>query len=250
MAFPAKWIGSPNRTTGRGGFRPEAVVVHIMEGTLAGTDSWFRSPQSKVSAHYGIGRNGEVHQYVNENDSAWHAGRVWGSTWKLRKEGVNPNRYTIGIEHEGQGDDEWTDAMYRTSAALIRDVCHRWSIPIDRDHIVGHREIYAHKTCPGSKVDLDRLIRLAREEAVSEQVYNFVPDRGTVTARSDLNVRPAPNTDRDPVRTVQAGATLEHVGWTSNGLSVHGNAHWYRDGDGDYFWAGGTDTPIPGLPPR
>lgn len=50
MALNIKWIGSPHKTKGRSGFRPEAVVVHIMEGTLAGTDSWFKKPASKVSA--------------------------------------------------------------------------------------------------------------------------------------------------------------------------------------------------------
>ena len=38
-----------------------------------------------------------------------------------------------------------------------------------------------------------------------------------------------------------------HVGWTSNGPSVNGNAHWYKDADGNYLWAGRTDKPIPGM---
>ncbi len=42
---------------------------------MAATDSWFGSTVSQVSAHYGIGINGEIHQYVQEADTAWHAGR-------------------------------------------------------------------------------------------------------------------------------------------------------------------------------
>jgi N-acetylmuramoyl-L-alanine amidase len=30
----------------------------------------------------------------------------------------------------------------------------RWSMPIDGDHVIGHREIYARKTCPGTWIDL------------------------------------------------------------------------------------------------
>jgi N-acetyl-anhydromuramyl-L-alanine amidase AmpD len=41
-----------------------------MDGTLAGTDAWFTNPASQVSAQYGIGKNGEVHQYVKEEDTA------------------------------------------------------------------------------------------------------------------------------------------------------------------------------------
>lgn len=34
-----QWIGSPNKDKRRDGFRPEAIVIHIMEGTLKGTDA-------------------------------------------------------------------------------------------------------------------------------------------------------------------------------------------------------------------
>ena len=51
MTLPITWVGTPNRHKGREGFRAEAVVVHIMEGTLASTDSWFGTTESRVSAH-------------------------------------------------------------------------------------------------------------------------------------------------------------------------------------------------------
>lgn len=158
---------SPNFWQGRKGYRPEAVVIHIMDGTLAGTDRWFANPASQVSAHFGIGKNGEVHQYVKEEDTAWHAGRIDAPSWKLIKPAsVNPNLYTIGIEHEGKPGDAWTDAMEHASAELIRDVCARWQILIDRDHIVGHYQIFSKKpNCPASdKKIIDELIRLARGE--------------------------------------------------------------------------------------
>ena len=101
-----------------------------------------------MSAHYGIGRSGEIHQYVGEADTAFHAGRVWKPKWGKLKAKVNPNLYTIGIEHEGQGASDWPDAMYASSSKLIADVCNRWSIPIDREHIVGHREIYEGRRVP------------------------------------------------------------------------------------------------------
>jgi N-acetyl-anhydromuramyl-L-alanine amidase AmpD len=248
MALPARWIGSPNRTKGRKGFRPEAVVVHIMEGTLAGTDSWFRNASSDVSAHYGVGLNGDVHQYVGESDTAWHAGRVWGSTWSGRRAGVNPNLYTIGIEHEGDADSDWPTIMRAASAALISDICNRWAIPIDRDHVVGHREIYARKTCPGHRVDLEELIALARQEATNPARYNLVERAGTVTTVVNLNIRAsAPSTVAKVRRVAPAGTSIDVVGFVSNGQSVNGNAHWYRTVEGDFFWAGGTSEPVPAL---
>ena len=248
MSQEITWIGSPHRHKGRQGFRPEAVVIHIIEGALEAADSWFQAPESKVSAHYGVGRTGKVHQYVGESDTAFHAGRVWKAKWAGLKAQVNPNLYTIGIEHEGRGSSEWPDAMYQSSAQLIADVCTRWSIPIDREHIVGHREIYGRKTCPNDIVDLDRLITMARAAAVSPDRFNFIDRSGSVRTRAGLNVRRgAPTTAAPVARTAVPNELLEYVGWTSNGLSVNGNPHWYRDASGNYFWAGATTRPIPGI---
>ena len=71
-----QWVGGLNKDQGQEGFRPEAIVIHIMEGTLKGTDAWFKNEESGVSAHYGIGKQGEIHQYVGKSDTAWHAGRL------------------------------------------------------------------------------------------------------------------------------------------------------------------------------
>ena len=223
-----------------------------MAGTLRGTDAWFRNPRSKVSAHYGVGRGGAVHQYVSESDTAWHAGRVYRPTWGgVKRLGRNPNLYTVGIEHEGHLGDAWPEAMLDASARLIADVCTRWSIPIDREHVVGHREIYARKACPGDEVDLDDLVARARAAAGLDGGaggrYNFVDDPGEAVTRVALNVREAPTSRSRRLRTEPAGARLAVAGWTSNGEAVHANAHWYRLGDGRYVWAGGTRSPVPGL---
>lgn len=245
------WKGSPNKTKGRGGYKPQAIVVHIMEGTLRGTDAWFANPDSRVSAHYGVGKDGAVHQYVLDADQAWHAGRVYKPSWAGVHKGVSPNRYTVGIEHEGYATDVWPEAMLNASAALIREVCARWSIPIDRAHIVGHRELYARKTCPGFVVDLDVLVARARRKAIAPPPgggpYNYVADVGRVVTRLPLNVRTAPTSASDRIRRDPKGVRLDVAGWTSNGESVSGNAHWYRLADGRWVWAGGTLTPIPAL---
>jgi len=174
---------TPNHWTGRSGYKPELVVIHIMDGSLIGTDSWFASTISQVSAHYGIGTSGEIHQYVQEVDGAWHAGRVLNPTFTLYKPGVNPNYYTIGIEHEGRADTVWSSAMKASSAELIRDICTRWNIPIDRNHIIGHYEVFSGKpNCPAiNKGIIDELVTLARPPLVIPQPV--VPDRvGQATA--------------------------------------------------------------------
>lgn len=49
----------------------------------------------------------------------------------------------------------------RASAALIAQLARKWGIPVGREHIVGHHEIYSIKTCPGPNVDLDALVARA-----------------------------------------------------------------------------------------
>lgn len=167
---------SPNFTRGRGVYKPELIVIHIMDGTLAGTADWFQFGSANegrpVSAHYGVGANGEVHQYVAEENQAWHAGRVSLTSFKLWKQGVNPNLYTIGIEHEGNANSVWSAAMKSTSAELIKQICLRNNIPIDRDHIIGHYQIFSDKpNCPAiNKGIIDELVALAQPTVVIQPV--------------------------------------------------------------------------------
>jgi len=165
-----KQIPSPNFAVGRGSQKPEVIVIHIMAGTLIGTDSHFSSPSSQVSTHYGIGLNGEVHQYVKEEDTAWGNGlRVppinKAPTFKLYKPGLNPNSYTISIEHEGQDLNNGTEQMFASSVELIQSIAKRWNIPIDRDHIIGHYEIDPTRkpNCPGvDKSIMNKLVARAK----------------------------------------------------------------------------------------
>lgn len=121
-----------------------------MVGTLASTDSVFQNTGRNTSAHYGVGQS-DVHQYVDEGNTAFHAGN-----WL-------ENLQSIGIEHEDFGSDHFTDALYANSASLIRDICARYGLPINRDTIRPHNQFTA-TACPGA-LDIDRLIREANNQS-------------------------------------------------------------------------------------
>lgn len=155
---------TPNFTHGRDGEVPRAIVLHTTAGSYESAIAWFANPESKVSSHYLVGLNGRVAQFVDERDTARHAGRIREPTAALVSEG-DPNLYTIGIEFEDGGDPEGVarpDRQYAAGARLIAEIAMRWDIPIDREHMVGHREVFAAKSCPGN-LDLERLIREAGE---------------------------------------------------------------------------------------
>ncbi|MFD6907936.1 peptidoglycan-binding protein [Streptomyces sp. NPDC060077] len=127
-----------------------AVVIHVTQGSYAGAISWFQNPEAEVSAHYVVrSSDGQVTQTVREKDTAWHA--------------RSGNPYSVGIEHEGYVDQpSWfTDAMYRSSAALTRSIADRHGIPKDRAHIVGHVEVPGNDhTDPGPYWDWNRYMEL------------------------------------------------------------------------------------------
>ncbi len=221
-----------------GGLRPAAIVIHISEGTLASADAWFDNDHALVSAHYCVGRCGEVHQYVSEEDTAYHAGSPVNPTWRLLRPHVNPNFYTIGIEHEGRAQDRWTDAQYAASAELVGEIARRWSIPLDADHIVMHREIRGNKTCPGFVFSRERLLSLI------PSAVRTVPGR-TVMTITQANVRAEQPNRSSVIRAVlQPGASVM-IASVTVGESVNGNAAWYRLQGGGFLWAGATDAPNP-----
>lgn len=245
----AQWIGCASENFRKGrplGFKPEAVVVHIIVGSLTSADQHFNDPSSAVSAHYGVGKNGKIHQYVQEADTAFHAGIVVRPTWALIKPNVNPNFYTIGIEHEGQPMDAWSETQMCASAALIGEVTTRWRIPLDRDHVIMHRQIRSTKTCPGEFIQIEDLLK--RVPATRGIQVSGTPT--TVTFLTNTNVRAGAPATTSPIVRVDRAGTAANVGGYVIGESINGNAYWYCEAiTGNFFWAGATTIPSPGEGP-
>lgn len=131
---------SENRWPGRPYGPPIAIVLHTAHGSLEAMDAWFLDDRSEHSAHFGIGLDGRVHQYVELKDRAWangllEAGHTWpGPPW------LNPNHATISIETEDLGDPTQpvTDAQYQATLAAARIALKQY--PTIR-YLVGHRAI-------------------------------------------------------------------------------------------------------------
>ncbi|MCL8011306.1 N-acetylmuramoyl-L-alanine amidase [Streptomyces sp. AS02] len=137
-------------------FTIDRVVLHVTQSTYPVALKVFRDHGHRAAAHYVVrARDGHIAQMVGERDVVYHAGnRAW-------------NERSKGIEHEGFVDqpDRWfTDTAYRASARLGADICARYDIPVDRDHIVGHYEVPGtDHTDPGPHWDWDRYLRLVRD---------------------------------------------------------------------------------------
>jgi hypothetical protein len=143
LTVACEWIPAPYQDLGGGDYgnhdlanRPEQqkieyIVIHDTEETYQNTINLVPDP-AYVSWNYTLrSADGHIAQHVKAKDVAWHAGN-----WYV-------NAKAVGLEHEGfAAEGSWyTEALYRTSAKLVRYLAQRLDIPLDRQHILGHDNV-------------------------------------------------------------------------------------------------------------
>lgn len=144
---PIIWKGAHPNNYG-GTIDPKVIVIHTMGGSLIGTDAWFNNPAAVVSAHYGVGYNGAIHQYVKTNNRAYANGILEpGNRWPY-PQNINPNFYTIAIETEGDADPVTSD-MFASTKFLVNKLAKEFHIEL----ITSHHIISPHsrQNCAGSR---------------------------------------------------------------------------------------------------
>lgn len=157
-----KWIPSPNFWAGHGGHTVRAIVVHTMAGSLGSCAAWFTNPQSQVSSHFGIGLDGEQHQYVALKDSSWANGILEpGHKWAFGS--GSPNYQTITIETEDRADPNQAVTPEQFKATLEVANLAKQTYPTI-EVLVRHTDIspVSRPACCGSRwVDSGRFQELA-----------------------------------------------------------------------------------------
>ena len=171
VELPILEMASQHQDDRPAGTAIDAIVVHDTETPGVRDAStivnWFKHPRSKVSAHYIIGKRGELIQCVPDERRAWHAGP---STLEDREK---VNDFSIGIElvNAQTGTDPFTEAQYRTLALLTADLVLRHQIPLTR--IVGHRHVTKYpkvKKDPADNFDWARYLADVEAVLASQQV--------------------------------------------------------------------------------
>ncbi|MEM1365663.1 MAG: N-acetylmuramoyl-L-alanine amidase [Pseudomonadota bacterium] len=145
---------SPNHNERRGEGGPDLLILHytaMADGERA--VRWLCNPESEVSAHYMVHRDGTVEQMVPESRRAWHAGLSdWGTGVGA---GRDVNSRSIGIEidntgvmYRGEDADEnapilppiaYSEAQMEAVIDLCRGICRRHAI--EPRHVLGHSDI-------------------------------------------------------------------------------------------------------------
>ncbi|MFF7776658.1 N-acetylmuramoyl-L-alanine amidase [Streptomyces tanashiensis] len=189
-----EWVPAPYEEFGDGDYgnhdkanRPvsqsiDYIVIHDTEADWNTTLKLVQDP-TYVSWQYSLrSSDGHIAQHVPLKDVAWHAGN-----WFV-------NAKSVGLEHEGflTSPDSWyTEAMYRTSARLVRYLAGRYDIPLDRQHILGHDNVPGTvastiknmHTDPGPYWDWAHYFRLLGRPITP----SAGPHAGVVTVRPDYS---------------------------------------------------------------
>jgi hypothetical protein len=153
----ADWQGE---TVNEGGSMGQIrmLVVHVEQGTNAGSIAWCKNPSAKVSAHFFNPKAGRLVQLVDIARVAWAE--------------VDFNDVAISCEHEGNSGDSLTANQIENTAQLLARMHQVYGVPLAvlndpaGSGVIGHGLLGAagggHYDCPGTPILDQRPAIIAR----------------------------------------------------------------------------------------
>jgi hypothetical protein len=152
---------SSNFDAGRRGVRIDRFVLHHQACDDSDvTLGMMHTGSREVSATYVVRGSGVAVGVVKEQDTPFTND---DGPWNRRS-------ITFEIENQRLGSNPYgkpTQEAHEVVAKIIADASHRYNIPLDRDHVVRHRELYSRygvgyaTACPGD-LDIDWIVNRAR----------------------------------------------------------------------------------------
>jgi hypothetical protein len=130
-----------NYTKGRSGRSIEAITIHHMAGRLTAKQCGriFQAKGRYGSSHYGVGYDGSIANYVDEEDTAWT-----NSNW-------DSNCKSVTIE-TSDNDNSWyvNDITLNALIKLVADIAKRRNLGklVPRKNLTWH-SMFTNTTCPG-----------------------------------------------------------------------------------------------------
>lgn len=179
------WDHSSNSSPRRPGDKVQYFVIHHAAATTSVVglrDRFMNANDRKVSPNWLIGADGSVSEIVPpDNFRAWTSGAF------------DYNAVTVETQNTS-GDPNWgiSEASHIAIAKLVAWASKRYGFPIDRTHVIGHRETPGAATvCPGPSMNLDRIVELAKGFAAEKPTTPVDPkpetpkDQWTITLSKD-----------------------------------------------------------------
>lgn len=145
----------------------DSIAIHCMAGQLTALQcgQLFQKPERQASSNYGVGSDGKIGLYVDEDDRSWCTS----------SSNVDNRAITIEVASDVTDPCRVSDSVYSAMLELLVDICHRHNItlrwmndkeyaysacppnwtnstvcgPVDRQNIFLHRWYNTSKSCPG-----------------------------------------------------------------------------------------------------
>ena len=122
----------------------DMIVLHHTGGADIDASAEEIDQWHKNNGWVGIG-----YHYVIRKDGTIEKGRP---DWTVGAHAYGENWHTIGIHLSGDFSvAEPTEAQIESTAMLLANLCTDYGLPIDEDHIVGHRDLMS-TDCPGDNL--------------------------------------------------------------------------------------------------
>jgi hypothetical protein len=141
------------------------LVLHIQQGTEAGSEAWFKDPASQASAHFLNPKTGPLRQLVDTDDRAWAE--------------MRGNWYWVSIENEGYSGQQLTASQLENAARLLAWLHTTYQVPLQSTddpnghglgwHGMGGDAWGGHFDCPGDPIKAQRGQIIARAQAILGQ---------------------------------------------------------------------------------
>lgn len=209
-----------NYTVGRSGRKIEAITIHHMAGRLTAEQCGriFQNPNRKASSNYGIGYEGSVGLYVDEDNTSW-----CNSNW-------DSNCKSVTIE-VSDNDNSWyvNDTTMEMLIKLVADIAKRNNLgKLVKGQNVTWHSMFANTTCPGdylrSKIDYicDEANKINEEKPEIKYNLGDVVDINGVYVSSDSTEELSPAITRGKITRIIDGAKNPYllddgnIGWVNN----------------------------------
>lgn len=212
-----------NYTVGRSGRKIEAITIHHMAGRLTAEQCGyiFQNPNRKASSNYGIGYDGSVGLYVDEDNTSW-----CNSNW-------DSNCKSVTIE-VSDNDNSWyvNDTTMNMLIKLVADIAKRNNLgKLVKGQNVTWHSMFANTTCPGdylrSKIDYicEEANKINSEEESKPTIEYKIGDVVDITGvyvSSDSTERLNPAITRGTITRIIDGARNPYllddgnIGWVNS----------------------------------
>lgn len=172
---------SPNKTSPRN-HKIDTITIHCMAGnlTIETCANVFAPTSRKASSNYGVGTDGRIGCYVDENDRSWCSSNRANDMRAI----------TIEVANDGGADTGWHVSGVAMSSLikLVADVCKRnnikklvWSE--NKDDRINHKNgcnmtvhsDFANKSCPGDYL-------MSKMPYIASEVNKLLGDSGDSTS--------------------------------------------------------------------